>query len=124
MFGSGRCDLGPDLALFSLLGRKPNGMSEYAFYSFFGGFDAPREHPGKRSFAQWLEMTAPEIVLVEHPTVDFQPVPTETLKAIEFDVRRLLSRDRSVLIFDSGGETRTGQVCKHMGASEAFPAIT
>ncbi len=43
---------GPKTAIVSLLGRKPDGMSEYAFYSFYGGYDKPEKQPGRKSFRE------------------------------------------------------------------------
>ena len=102
--------LGPHPAIISLLGRKPDGMSEYSFYSFFGGFDEANDFPRTPSFGEWLTAIDPDIVLVEHPTTDFQSIPGDVLDAIKTDVFRLVSEGRTVLIVDSGGETRTGQV--------------
>lgn len=116
-------ELGPDPAIVSLLGQKPDGTSEYSFYSFFGGFDLAQEHRGRRSFAEWLAKMTPDVAVVEHPTIDFQAIPTPTLDAIEADARALLSQRRTIVIVDSGGETRTGRVCKHIGAKEVFPTI-
>ena len=115
--------LGPEPVVVSLLGRKPDGMSEFWFYSFHGGLDLAQDHPGKPSFGAWLASVVPNILLVEHPTIDFQSIATETLHAIEHDVRTLLSQRMTVVIVDSGGETRTGQVCRHLGAKEAFPTV-
>ena len=117
------CALGSEPAIVSLLGRKPDGTSEYAFYSFFGGFDRPEEHRGELSFGEWLSKMAPAVSLHEHPTVDFQAIPAPTLDEIAIDVRTLISRGRTVVVVDSGGETRTGRVCKELGAKEAFPTV-
>src|SRR4030095_821487 len=43
----------PRTAIVSLLGRKPDGTSEFSFYSFHGGFDFPADQPG-RSFVPGL----------------------------------------------------------------------
>lgn len=115
--------LGPNPTVVSLLGRKPDGMSEYGFYSFYGGLDDGQDHPGRLSFAEWLTSVDPFVELIEHPTIDFEPITPGTLQAIEADVRGSLRSGRTVLVFDSGGETRTGQVCRHLGASEAFPTL-
>lgn len=112
------CQLGPEPVLISLLGLK-HGMSEYSFYSFYGAEDNPADYPGKLSFHEWLSGLRPEIELVEHPTVDFVPVPAETLDAIASDVTARLSQGKTVLIVDSGGQERTKQVCDHLGAKEA-----
>jgi hypothetical protein len=66
---------GPNTAIISLLGRKPDGTSEFSFYSFRGGFDLPSEQTSRLSFQQWLDRHFEEnaIILHEHPTCDFRP---------------------------------------------------
>src|SRR5438093_10874139 len=39
---------GPHTAIISLLGRKPNGTSEFSFYTFCGKDDTPSEVRGKQ----------------------------------------------------------------------------
>ncbi|MCH7748092.1 MAG: hypothetical protein IH939_08340 [Acidobacteria bacterium] len=104
----------------SLLGCKPNGLSEFSFYSFYGGYDVPAEHAGSLSFQEWLDCWHGElsILLHEHPTRDSDPIPTETLEAVAHDINALLSTGRTVVLVDSGGQERTGKVCKYMGAVE------
>jgi hypothetical protein len=99
------------VVVVSLLGHKPDGTSEFSFYSFFGR---------GQSFQQWLDREYPEktIKVVEHPTCDFRPVPKETLAAVASDILNLLSEGRTVVLVDSGGMQRTGQVCRHLGAIE------
>src|SRR2546426_9699155 len=72
---------GPRTAIVSLLGRKPDGTSEFSFYSFRGGFDLASDRPGCLSFREWLDKLhdAPSIILREPPTCDFKPVSSETL---------------------------------------------
>jgi hypothetical protein len=95
----------------SLLGTKPDGRSEFSFYSFYSR---------RQSFQSWLHENYKErlIEVIEHPTVDLQDVPCETLEAVAIDILRLLSARRNVVLVDSGGFTRTGQVCKYLGALE------
>jgi hypothetical protein len=111
---------GPETALVSLLGRKPDGTSEFSFYSFYGGFDVASDHPTRFSFQEWLDRWHAELVIVlkEHPTYDFKPITPETLDAIAADIDALLSADRTVVLVDSGGRTRTGIVCQKIGAIE------
>jgi hypothetical protein len=111
---------GPNTAIVSLLGRKPDGLSEFSFYSFYGGFDHPSDHPGHLSFQKWLSYWHEDrpIVLCEHPTFDFKPIWPEMLDAVAADIRKLLSAGRTVVLIDSGGQTRTGVVCNHMRAVE------
>ena len=112
---------GPDTAIVSLLGRKQgrNGSSEFCYYSFSGGFDGSLERGSKPTFAEWLDTHHAErrILVREHPTYDYRPIPHERLAAIEAEVRHLTSLGRTVVIVDSGGETRTGKVCRHMKAT-------
>ena len=111
---------GPKTAIVSLLGRKPDGLSEFSFYSFYGGFDLPSEHPGRLSFQQWLAHWHEDlpILVCEHPTCDFKPIRPETLKAVASDMNNLLSGGWTVVLVDSGGQTRTGTICKYLGAVE------
>jgi hypothetical protein len=97
---------GPNTAIVSLLGAKPNGVEEYSFYSFYG----------RESFQDWLNRRNPtaSIQVIEHPTTDFGIIPLLVLTAVAADVSCLLSEGRTVVLVDSGGETRTRQVCAHM----------
>jgi hypothetical protein len=93
------------LSIISLLGRKPDGMDEHAFYSF-------RDASG---FRTWLESKLePPIHLLTHPTIDFNLVSQETIGAINTDLERELSLGRTVVIVDSGGVQRTGQICRSL----------
>ena len=111
---------GPNTAIVSLLGRKPDGLSEFSFYSFYGGFDLPSDHPGRLSFQEWFERwhNNLSILVREHPTCDFRPIPVETLEAVAVDISELLVAGRTVVLVDSGGQTRTRVVCNYIGASE------
>ena len=111
---------GSNVAIISLLGKKPDGMSEYSFYSFSGGLD--RQTDQKPRFASWLRERHLdlEIELIEHPTTDFQPVPPTTISGVLTSLERLAARGKTVTIVDSGGETRTGAVCRAIGAKESF----
>lgn len=108
--------------IVSLLGRKrtASGVSEFSFYSFCGGLDTPGESRGRPTFQQWLDRrhAGRGIHVIEHPTIDFCPVPPETLEALRIDIERLLSEGRTVVLVDSGGETRTKAVCRHLGFVE------
>ncbi len=111
---------GPRTAIVSLLGRKPDGTSEFSFYSFFGGFDRRSDRPRCFSFQEWLNKwhSALSIVLREHPTCDFKPVSPETLDAVGNEICELASEGRTVVVIDSGGVTRTGSVGRHISAVE------
>ena len=111
---------GPKTAIISLLGRKQTqeGLSEFSYYSFCGGFDTPSECRNLPTFQEWLDQRhmGLQILVREHPTIDAGPIPYERLRAIEMDIYDLLLQGRSVVVVDSGGADRTGRVCKHMGA--------
>jgi hypothetical protein len=93
------------LSIISLLGWKRDGMDEHAFYSF-------RDASG---FKAWLENTpGRDVQLFHHPTTDYISVSQETIDAIKTDLERELSLGRAVLIVDSGGVQRTGQVCRSL----------
>jgi hypothetical protein len=113
---------GDDIVIISLLGRKhgPSGMSEFSFYSFCGGFDSTTERGNRPSFQEWLDRRHKDrsITVIEHPTYDFQSVPTETLEGVSSDVSRLLKDGRTVVLVDSGGETRAKRICQFMNAIE------
>lgn len=112
----------PSTTIVSLLGRKPppRDQSEFSFYSFCGGWDTPHERRGKPTFEQWLTRHHPSLKLevLEHPTLDLAPIRAESLAAIAQDVNRLLEAGRTVVLVDSGGVQRSGQVCKHLGLVE------
>jgi hypothetical protein len=104
-------------AIVSLLGRKRDGQSEFAFYPFDGG-DDERNDGGRYSFRGWLGREYPTVILCEFPTVDFEPVPPETIVAVEAEVSRLLAEGVTVVIVDSGGVQRTSSVARALGAVE------
>lgn len=114
-------------AIISLLGRKPPdyrkpnhpGLSEYWFYTFCGGLDSPEERAGKPAFQAWLDTWHGDrqIQVFEHPTFDYERVPSETLAAVAADFYDLVGAGQTVVIMDSGGDTRTGQVCTHLDAT-------
>jgi hypothetical protein len=108
-----------DIADVSLLGHKPDGTSEFAFYSF-GSAMAPDGRAGRVSLQNWLDRRYKNknIKILEKPTEDFSLIGEETLNLIAGDVAAYLSKGWTVVVMDSGGETRTGQVCRHMGFRE------
>jgi hypothetical protein len=108
------------LVVVSLLGRKPDGTSEYSFYPFRGGYDPTDE--SLPTFEAWLAKHYPErgIVVREHPTIDFQSIPQETLQRAATDIGNFLQRGQTVVLMDSGGETRTGAVCRFLKLHEKF----
>jgi len=120
--GLQRIACGTEIAIISLLGRKhgPEGDSEFWFYSFHGAWDLPAERRGRLSFQQWLDRWHKDmgIRVIECPTYDFYPVPPDVLRAVASEVSHFLSEGLTVILIDSGGETRTRQVCKHMAFVE------
>jgi hypothetical protein len=106
--------------IVSLLGRKPDGLSEFSFYSFAGVLETPMERGGRPLFEDWLYNRHPGCVerVIEHPTTDFKPIGVSTLAAAAADIEAYLSSGRTVVLIDSGGETRTRQVCSHAGFIE------
>ena len=110
----------PNTAIVSLLGRKkgPTGLSEFSYYSFCGGHDHETERKGRPSLRDWLDLHHPTlgIIVSEHPTYDTKPVDAETLYRIRDDIFSLFSARRIVVVVDSGGVERTGQVVKYLGA--------
>lgn len=110
---------GTSTALISLLGRKGNkqGKSEFSFYSFYGPWDREDERRNRPSFQQWLDCRPDQrhIQVIEHPTFDCVEITPTTRDAVVRDISRLLSEGRTVILMDSGGISRTGSVCRHMG---------
>jgi hypothetical protein len=111
---------GPRTAIISLLGCKPDGKSEFSFYNFSGKDDTTSESRGKPPWQAWLDRHHPDrgVTVIEHPTTDFQPITDETLQRVAKDVQRLLGEGRTIVLIDSGGQTRTGTVCRHLGLVE------
>ena len=108
--------------IISLLGRKtgPMGMSEFSFYSFCGGFDTPAERKRRPTFQEWLGQKHGDLTIsvIEHPTYDFKRMSSGILDTIRTDIYTLAQEGKIFIIVDSGGQTRTRAVCKHMDAVE------
>ena len=113
---------GPDTAIVSLLGRKrgPWGLSEFSFYSFYGEDDSPSECGNQPSFQEWIDQRHPDIPILvrEHPTYDLRAIGPDTLADIAADILDLIAAGRTVVVVDSGGQERTGAVCRYMKAVE------
>lgn len=110
-----------EVVVVSLLGRKPDGSSEFSFYTFHGPLDTEEERRGRPSFEEFVRgavACARTIKVVEHPTVDFGPVPEETVVAIGNTLTGELAAARTVILVDSGGEQRTCAVCNRLGFVE------
>lgn len=106
---------GSPVVVLSLLGRKPGGLSEYSFYSFSGGDETDQERGCRPAFQQWIDQRQNQrrIVVVEHPTTDFVRVEPRVLEAVVEDLEKWLAEGATVVLVDSGGDTRTKQVCKY-----------
>ncbi len=100
------------LHIVSLLGTKPNGLSEYSYYSFRGGHESSVQHSNSATFQEWLNerFGLGRFVVVDFPTIDTEPIEPTVLTDICRTVTSLLAASADVLLVDSGGEGRTGKV--------------
>jgi hypothetical protein len=98
-----------EISLISLLGQKPDGISEYSFYSF-----------GNASgFLKFLQQhSSRPVYLFEFPTIDFNLILKATCEQIRDRLNAELKLNRTVIIVDSGGVQRTSQVCRQIGIVE------
>jgi hypothetical protein len=80
---------------------------------FVPRFDHRQRRP---TFAEWITRSKQNrtIEVFEHPTEDFKQIPSETLDAVTKDIRMLVEQGWTVILVDSGGETRTKRVCSHL----------
>jgi hypothetical protein len=99
------------ISIVSLLGKKPNGKSEWSFYSFYLKGE---------TFQDWLDYNYAEreFRIIERPTIDSERVSVLTLDVVRSDILTAHSKGRACDIMDSGGEQRSGQVCASMHAKE------
>ena len=104
---------GPDRAVVSLLGCKPDGRSEFRFYPFHGAWDSLEERGNKPSFQEWVDHHHPdlEVVVKQHPTWN-KGIGSDEVEAIAAVVGDLISQGRTAIVVDSAGVSRTGQVAK------------
>ena len=118
---------GPNTVIVSLLGRKNDSrrLSELSYYSFYGKADKSSERENKVSFQEWLDLHHEDlgILVCEHPTYDSYthdpcPIHPYKLAAIRRDIQQLITEGRTVVVMDSGGVGRTGEVCEYMKATE------
>lgn len=113
------------LHIVSLLGWKPppTRLSEYSYYSFRGGHESSDSRPRSLTFQEWLEVhfAAGNFVVTDFPTTDLEPIGEAYMKEICDYIRKLLNESANVMIVDSGGFTRTGNVCKALRAAEKIP---
>jgi hypothetical protein len=100
-----------EIIIVSLLGRKPNGLSEFSYYSFRGGFDKPEDRPGCPSWQEWLfHRYASKYRLQEFPTVDTEFIQNDIKKEAAKTVLGFMQLGKTVVVVDSGGIGRTGSV--------------
>ena len=111
----------PNTAIISLLGRKPTkgNQSEFSFYSFCGGWDTLSERGNKPTLQEWLRERHEELQILvrEFPTNDLCEIPTGKLGAIADEIPELISWGYTVVVVDSGGVGRIGQVRNFMNAT-------
>lgn len=109
-----------DLVIVSLLGRKPDGTSEYSFYPFRGGYDENDERTP--TFGAWLQEHYADrtIIVCEHPTVDFEAMPHSTLERVRTNILDFVQQGKTVVLMDSGGQVRTEKVCRFLELQEKF----
>jgi len=98
--------------IVSLLGWKTDGFSEFEYYPF----RSEKESGPKPSFQEWLNKQYPArgFVVHEFPTVD-RKIPPDIVARVAKCVTALMEADLTVIIVDSAGDTRTGQVAKALG---------
>jgi hypothetical protein len=104
----------PQASVLSLLGHKhPSGLSEFSYYPF----RSCMEDGAKPTFQDWLiSRYGPRFIIEEFPTEDRLPMAScEYVEAIRSRVRTLLDSGAVVIIVDSAGVQRTGEVCRTMG---------
>jgi hypothetical protein len=115
-----------DVVIVSLLGHKPkpDGRSEFSYYSFRSCTETSAEDARRPTFQEWLDAKygPGRLSIIEHPTTDTDPVPIDILKTLKNEILTLLGANRIVVLMDSGGWSRVSQVCeKHMGFREITP---
>jgi hypothetical protein len=104
----------PQVSIISLLGHKhPSGLSEFSYYPF----RSCMEDGAKPTFQDWLiSRYGPRFIVEEFPTEDRLPMAScEYVEAIRNRVRTLLDSGAVVIIVDSAGALRTGEVCRTIG---------
>jgi len=114
----GLLPLSSQLHIISLLGTKPNGLSEYSYYSFRGSRGSLEIDFKKPTFQEWLNdrFGLERFVVVDFPTIDTMPIEAAMITEICQCTTSLLMTSNDVLIVDSGGEGRTGKICSELCA--------
>lgn len=108
-----------DLVLVSLLGTKPGSppKSEFRYYPFSGGLTPDPKKPTLEAWLNALHLSG-KVTVIEVPTMDLDPqLAPDKLAAATKAVQENLAAGRTVIVMDSGGWSRTGEVCESMGFS-------
>ncbi len=108
----------PQLSIISLLGHKhPSGLSEFGYYPF----RSCKEDGAKPTLQDWLASRyGPRFIVEEFPTEDRLPMAScAYVEAIRNRVRALLDSCAVVIIVDSAGVQRTGEVCRTIGMPQS-----
>lgn len=104
----------PHVTIISLLGHKhPSGLSEFSYYPF----RSCMETGANPTFQEWLNSQyGPRFIVEEFPTEDRLPMAScEYVETIRNRVRSLLESGAAVVVIDSAGVQRTGEVCRTIG---------
>ena len=97
------------VVIVSLLGTKPNGNSEFKYFSFRSSTE-PGERP---TFQEWLDKHyAQRFIVHEFPTVDFSGIPPDVLGAASECILDSIAKGHTVVLIDSAGAERTSRVCE------------
>ena len=106
------------LQIISLLGEKApgasgrRGTSEFTYYPFRS---CHCEADGRPTFQEWLISESTSHIVHEFPTLDRLPLqPRKMRDAAVCCVRELLERGMAVVVVDSGGVQRTGELCRRV----------
>ena len=108
-----------ELVVVSLLGRKKeDGLSEFSYYSFRGGFDQPQNRPDCPTFQEWLDShhKSRRYRVCEYPTIDTLPLSDETKCRAVTTILSFMETGKTVVVVDSGGFSRTGSIVKEVAS--------
>jgi hypothetical protein len=108
---SGDHGIKDEIAIVSVLGRKPHGLSEFSYYSFRGGFDLVEERPNCLTWQEWLtKHYGYQYRVYEFPTEDLKPINEDIKKRVIRAILDLVDSGTRVVLVDSGGVGRTGSI--------------
>jgi hypothetical protein len=100
------------LHIVSLLGRKKDGYSEFAYYPF----RSATETGSSPTFHEWLDSHCDRrFVVHEFPTIDAQGISRDVLDAVTTCISTLIQNSNVVVLIDSAGAERTARVCEALG---------